>query len=438
MIRLALPKGRNLETALAAFAAGGLDLTALASDATRDSRRLWHSFPELGCEVLLLKDRDLPLYVGRGVVDCGIVGRDVLDEVDGDLLVPLELAGGRSRLSLIGRAGRTLPGPGAQVQLATKYPRTAERYLERQPWSAEILELSGSIELAPLVGLADFILDIVQSGFDPAGARSGRDRARARDRPMLRRSSRRLADAAHRAHRPPRPPRARGSRGVRALRIVPAEGLRWPAPAAAHRRAPRDRARSQSGEDGAPDRRERSQARRRGAARSGAHLRRHPRGRRDRRPPAGSAARGSGMAQRHGGSAGRHRARDRQRRAFPSRAARGSRRRASSSSAPERHAGRDRAAARPRRALRSRRTGELSLDGADDGRAGPRRRASPRSRSRRRRGPTSSNRRCATPWRGSASRRSGVLAGRTPSLRSPTAPSRCAGSTPSPVRATPG
>ena len=76
MIRLALPKGRNLETALAAFAAGGLDLTALASDATRDSRRLWHSFPELGCEVLLLKDRDLPLYVGRGVVDCGIVGRD--------------------------------------------------------------------------------------------------------------------------------------------------------------------------------------------------------------------------------------------------------------------------------------------------------------------------------------------------------------------------
>jgi ATP phosphoribosyltransferase len=164
MIRLALPKGRNLEPALAAFAAGGLDLTALASDATRDSRRLWHSFPELGCEVLLLKDRDLPLYVGRGVADCGIVGRDVLDEVDGDLLVPLELAGGRSRLSLIGRAGRSLPGPGAQVQLATKYPRTAERYLERQPWSAEILELSGSIELAPLVGLADFILDIVQSG----------------------------------------------------------------------------------------------------------------------------------------------------------------------------------------------------------------------------------------------------------------------------------
>ncbi len=164
MIRLALPKGRNLETALAAFAAGGLDLSRLASDEARGSRRLWHGFPELGCEVLLLKDRDLPLYVGRGVADCGIVGRDVLDEVDGDLLVPLELTGGRSRLALIGRAGRPLPRVGEQVRLATKYPRTAERFLERQAWSAEILELSGSIELAPLVGLADFILDIVQTG----------------------------------------------------------------------------------------------------------------------------------------------------------------------------------------------------------------------------------------------------------------------------------
>jgi ATP phosphoribosyltransferase len=164
VIRLALPKGRNLETALSALAAGGLDLTSLGSEAARDSRRLWQAFPEEGCEVLLLKDRDLPLYIGRGIADCGVVGRDVLDEVDGDLLVPLELTGGHSRLSLIGPAGRALPAAGEQVRLATKYPRTAERFLERQSWSAEILELSGSIELAPLVGLADLILDIVQTG----------------------------------------------------------------------------------------------------------------------------------------------------------------------------------------------------------------------------------------------------------------------------------
>lgn len=164
MIRLALPKGRNLQAALAAFAASGVDLSELDSAAARDSRRLWHRFPEAGYEVLLLKDRDLPLYVERGVADAGIVGRDVLDEDAPDLLVPLELAAGQSRLSLIGRAGSRLPAAGAQVRLATKYPRTAERLLAREEWSAEILELQGSIELAPLVGLADYILDIVQSG----------------------------------------------------------------------------------------------------------------------------------------------------------------------------------------------------------------------------------------------------------------------------------
>ena len=78
MIRLALPKGRNLETALAAFAAGGLDLSGLDSAAARDSRRLWHVFPELGLEVLLLKDRDLPLYVGPGTADRGHRRREQL------------------------------------------------------------------------------------------------------------------------------------------------------------------------------------------------------------------------------------------------------------------------------------------------------------------------------------------------------------------------
>jgi ATP phosphoribosyltransferase len=160
MIRLALPKGRNFEIARAALERAGFDLGAL----DLDSRSLRHRLPGAGLELLLLKDRDLPLYVERGVADCGVVGRDVLDEVDGDLLVPLELAGGRCRLSLIGPAGAVVPRSGAQVRLATKYPRSAERYLARQPWSAEVLELSGSIELAPLLGLSDFILDIVQTG----------------------------------------------------------------------------------------------------------------------------------------------------------------------------------------------------------------------------------------------------------------------------------
>lgn len=158
MIRLALPKGRNLGPARAALAAGGLDLALDDGD-----RRLWLARPEADVEVLLLKDRDLPLWVEYGVADLGVVGSDVLGEVGGDLLAPLRLVDGASRLSLIGRPG-SLPGPGAQVRLATKYPRTARRLVAARPWGAEIVELSGSIELAPLLDLAELALDIVQTG----------------------------------------------------------------------------------------------------------------------------------------------------------------------------------------------------------------------------------------------------------------------------------
>ncbi len=165
MIRLALPKGRNLEAALAAFGAAGVDLGAAALN----SRQLRVPRPELGLELLLLKDWDLPLYVQHGVADLGIVGSDVLAEVDADLLMPLALAAGRCRLSLIGRPDTHLaPGgpllPGAHIRLATKYPRAAARLVAARPWSAEILPLSGSLELAPLLDLAELALDIVQTG----------------------------------------------------------------------------------------------------------------------------------------------------------------------------------------------------------------------------------------------------------------------------------
>ncbi len=159
MIRLALPKGRNLEVALAAFRAAGVDLGT--ADAL--GRCLRARPPGAGVEVLLLKDWDVPLYVEQGVADCGVVGSDVLGEVDGDLLVPVRLAAGRARLSLIGRPG-ALPQPGAQVRLATKYPATARRWLAGLPWGAEVLELSGSVELAPVLELAEVALDIVQTG----------------------------------------------------------------------------------------------------------------------------------------------------------------------------------------------------------------------------------------------------------------------------------
>jgi len=165
VIRLALPKGRNLAPTLAAFHAAGLDLAGVEEN----GRRLWLELPPaelLGgepLEVLLLKDQDLPLYVEYGVADLGVVGSDVLDETGADLLVPLRLTAGGSRLSLIGLPG-ALPRPGDQVRLATKYPRTARRLLAQRPWGAEVVRLSGSVELAPMLALAELALDIVQSG----------------------------------------------------------------------------------------------------------------------------------------------------------------------------------------------------------------------------------------------------------------------------------
>jgi len=158
MIRLALPKGRNLEVALAAFRAAGL-----LSGLDLGGRSLLVPLPEERVEALSLKDWDIPVYVEHGVADFGIVGSDVLAEIDGDLLVPVRLREGRSRLSLIGRAG-ALPAAGSQVRLATKYPSIARRMLEGRSWGAEIVRLSGSIELAPLLDLAELALDIVQTG----------------------------------------------------------------------------------------------------------------------------------------------------------------------------------------------------------------------------------------------------------------------------------
>ena len=158
-VRLALGKGRNLPVAVAGLRRAGLELQGLDGRA----RRLIVDAPEDGLEVLLLKDADVPLYVAYGTADLGVVGSDVLGESDGDLLVPARFREGRSRLSLIGREG-VLPRPGSQVRLVTKYPRTARRVVAGRPWGAEVLELSGSIELAPILDLAEVALDIVQTG----------------------------------------------------------------------------------------------------------------------------------------------------------------------------------------------------------------------------------------------------------------------------------
>lgn len=159
-MRLALPKGRNLVAARAAFEAAGWPLTCLDTE----DRRLQFRDPELDLEVLLLKDWDVPLYVEYGIADVGVVGSDVLEEVGGDVLVPARFTEGHSRMSLIGKKDRGLPRPGQQVRVASKFPGIARAVVADKPWNAEILKLWGSVELAPLLDLAELALDIVQTG----------------------------------------------------------------------------------------------------------------------------------------------------------------------------------------------------------------------------------------------------------------------------------
>jgi ATP phosphoribosyltransferase len=146
--RIALAKGRLLDVALARLA----PLVVPASG---------------GVEILLLKDPDVPVYVERGAADVGIVGIDQIRESACDLLEPLDLQIGICRLSLCapGRSdGKLVPLAGRALRVATKYPRLATELLGRKGLGIEILELRGSVELAPVVGLADAIVDLVETG----------------------------------------------------------------------------------------------------------------------------------------------------------------------------------------------------------------------------------------------------------------------------------
>ena len=160
-LTLALPKGRLLEPALDLLRALGV------SGIDPDSRKLIFRAAGRDLEILLLKPADVPAYVTYGAADLGIVGKDILLEQEPDVYEPLDLGFGFCRLVVA--EPRTLwerddPAKWSWVRVATKYPRLTEEYFSARGIQVEIVRLDGSIELAPLVGLADRIVDLVQSG----------------------------------------------------------------------------------------------------------------------------------------------------------------------------------------------------------------------------------------------------------------------------------
>jgi ATP phosphoribosyltransferase len=165
MITLAVPKGRVQDEAIALFARAGVDLSPIKDG----SRRLVFELPAAELRVLVVRDADVPTYVEHGAADAGIAGRDVLEERGSDLYEPLDLGLGRCRLAVaepIDPPARAVDdeGRGAHLRYCTKFPKLTRRHLEATGTVADVIKLSGSVELGPLTGLCDRIVDIVSSG----------------------------------------------------------------------------------------------------------------------------------------------------------------------------------------------------------------------------------------------------------------------------------
>ena len=160
-LTLALPKGRLLDPALDLLRELGV------SGIDPDSRKLIFRDAGRDLEILLLKPADVPAYVTYGAADLGVVGKDILLEQEPDVYEPLDLGFGFCRLVVAEPRAlweRDDPAKWSWVRVATKYPRLTEEYFSARGIQVEIVRLDGSIELAPLVGLAERIVDLVQSG----------------------------------------------------------------------------------------------------------------------------------------------------------------------------------------------------------------------------------------------------------------------------------
>lgn len=157
LLSIAMPKGRILKEALHLFRQGGYELPLDAED----SRRLVVDLPEAGLRLILAKPVDVPTYVEYGAADLGVAGKDVLLEEERDVYELLDLGISRCHMAVAG-----LPDwkPGMYPKVATKYPRIASHYFRQKGQQVEVIKLNGSIELAPIVGLADRIVDIVSTG----------------------------------------------------------------------------------------------------------------------------------------------------------------------------------------------------------------------------------------------------------------------------------
>lgn len=159
MLDIALPKGRLGDKVYKLLKEMGYD----APEFEDDTRKLVFENPEKGVRFFLIKPSDVGVYVERGAADLGIVGKDTLLETEADVYEMCDLGLGKCSMCVCSHENY-VDDVSKTLVVATKYPNMAKRYYNAQNRDIEIVKLNGSIELAPLLGLSDVIVDIVETG----------------------------------------------------------------------------------------------------------------------------------------------------------------------------------------------------------------------------------------------------------------------------------
>lgn len=159
-LRIAITKGRLLEKSMDLFDEMGLDTTAVRDP----GRRLILPISNYPMDAVLSKAPDVITYVEQGVCDLGIVGKDTLMEKQGSFYEVLDLGYGKCRFALAVREGTDFYGTTKTRRIASKYPNVAKQFFAAKGMDVDIVKIEGSVELAPILGLTDAIVDIVETG----------------------------------------------------------------------------------------------------------------------------------------------------------------------------------------------------------------------------------------------------------------------------------
>ena len=159
MVDVALPKGRLGEKVYAMFERAGYECPAIHEN----NRKLTFENPDVGIRFFWVKPSDVAIYVERGAADVGVAGKDILLEYEPDIYELLDLHMGKCRMAVAAKKNFR-DDPQKTLRVATKFTNIAKQYYSAQCRDIDLIKLNGSIELAPILGLSDVIVDIVETG----------------------------------------------------------------------------------------------------------------------------------------------------------------------------------------------------------------------------------------------------------------------------------